>query len=138
MSEDCSASHWSGSQSHFAGRMISLRPVTLQPSYPSQVSNTRIICICPAGEFDPNHIRRQRVEGTGAEILNRYDKATKDIFENILKERKQALESKDKYHYQPVDLSKYPPWTEHVIEGLRKSFQVFDVDLSGRIEFEEL
>ncbi|CAG7784799.1 unnamed protein product [Allacma fusca] len=71
------------------------------------------------------------------DLVNFDSVAIKNMYANILEQRKQVQCSKDKYHFAKVDLTPYPRWDANIINRLRATFQIFDISGDGVIDFEE-
>jgi hypothetical protein len=76
---------------------------------------------CPAADEDKNEKKNvtsasdEALKEADLEIICDYDSATREIFELILWDRKEALSIKDSYQSVKVDLTKYPQWTDSVV-----------------------
>jgi Ca2+-binding EF-hand superfamily protein len=99
---------------------------------------------CSAADEDKNDKKNvtsasdEALKEADLEIICNYDSATREIFELILWDRKEALLIKDSYQSVKVDLTKYPQWTDSVVDRLCNTFQVFDASGDGLVDFDEL
>jgi Ca2+-binding EF-hand superfamily protein len=76
---------------------------------------------------------RKQVE----DLVNFESLEIKNMYANILEQRKEVQMSKDHYHFASVDMTQYPKWDANIINRHRATFQIFDVSGDGVIDFEE-
>ncbi|CAG7834613.1 unnamed protein product [Allacma fusca] len=87
---------------------------------------------------DPRIMREAwKVRKEVEDMVNFGSLGIKNMYANILKQRKQVSQSRDKYHFADVDMKSFPRWDTNIINRQRAIFQVFDANCDGAVDYEE-
>lgn len=73
-------------------------------------------------------------------LQTEYDKLVENFYNQLLEQRRQTREIQEKnrkYGIQKV-MKKYPGWNEMTISNLHSLFLLFDQNLNGMMNFEDL
>ena len=95
-------------------------------------------CIGDNKKQTDSEMTKEKEREDNLEVLCNYDLATKELFEHILKDRKENRAARDNFRTIKVDMTRFPKWNDTTVDRYRSTFHVFDVSADGFVDFDEL